>query len=1020
VLKYGSNYSKAQVKKALKPKKLGKLKNSVKVIIFIRLVSATLLVTLACSVALVYGVWVYIYDDTLKYDLEHHTLTGQSSIVLDTNGNEIYRFLATQNREFISIDRLPDYVWQAFVVSEDVRMLERGPKADNILNKIGWGWDLKATLRATYQTYIKGNSQGGSTIAQQVLRATVTGVESGKNTVLTKAQEIVLADRFMRELYVAFEGDLDAVNMHILETYINSINFGSNMYSIATASQFYFNKPAYELGISEAAVLSALLPAPYRLNPVSNPKENRVRQERIIESLYSEGFITEVERDEALADPVHERVGTFRTEFKAEEVRPWFIDALFNRLRDDLVRLGHVATPSAAGNVIHNAGLIIKTTLDPDIQSIVDEVFLDESYWKGTQEYLVQYRLSYLDNNGEDKNISHTNKVLKTKDDIYSWRDEIIKEYVGEEDITLIEEVEYQHLIGDRRYLKGKTGTQESIVGKSEEIEVHKDSEELWRFPKVESLMDETWSSSKVFDAVIEHYGDDFEVITKPVYETRYNIEETYLTPDDRVLEEYLSYAINPQAATVLLENGTARVLALSGGRGEKETNLAFNRAIDSRRSPGSVAKSSVYALAMEMGIFNPDSIVVDKAWQTTHAGKVWRPMNYDNRYGGSMSVRRAYASSVNTIPARYTFEEIGYETLFEFQKRAGFNLTESDNVPAISIGGYTQGVTQLEQAGFFQALANKGKWLEPILYDSVYLKNPKDEFDSTLWFNAPQEERQIISPITAFKMSELSREVVLNGTGAGAKDFKHGWIGGKTGTSQEHTDLLWAHYTQHFTMSTWFGYDLQRNSAGKPNSLLGRTQSQVDNSVLIQGRIYDMLGITSEPPEEPEEPEETVLWPEFKWNNKNYPMGTANVRELMPKRNIDNLTGKVIPPRPYEIVQRGSIQLQQVGTEFGFDLEGNFGEQPVYGEVFVPEMEQIKKTFQDKDVEVWDEELQVYLTVTPEAEVFYEYRPIFDREYYGEFKAGEWVGEPKSVEERTEPITEDKSEQLSNIELLE
>jgi membrane peptidoglycan carboxypeptidase len=983
------DYSKVGLRKREKSVTSKKVRRLLSTMIFIRLVLPMILVIVISFVAFAYGVWVSVYDSTLGYDLEHHILTGQSSIVLDANGDEIYRFLATQNREFISIDRLPDYVWQAFVVIEDERMFKRGPQADGIINRIGWGWDFRATLRGTYQTVVHGNSQGGSTIAQQVLRATVTGIQSGDNTVVTKAQEIILADRFMRELYSAFDGDLKAVNMHILETYINSINFGGSIHSIATASQFYFNKPAYDLTISESAVLSALLPAPNRLNPVASPEGNRVRQVLVLDYLYRDGYITEEEWVGALSDPVHERVGNFRASLDVDTVRPWFIDEVFRKLRDDLVRLGHAGTPAVASNIIHNAGLIIHTTLEPEIQSIVDEVFLDDSYWGGKDEYLVQYGLSYVGVDGEIEYVKYSNVALKTEVDIEEWRAERLEQYIGKE-YVMVEE-EYTEEV-DRRYIIAKSGVLDGPVGISEEVRGNRDSDEIWRFPEVESIMDDSWSSMRIFNAVIEYYGEYLDVINRLESETRNRQVEVYKIPDGRVVQEDISYSINPQASTVLLENGTARVLALSGGRGEKGTNLAFNRATDSRRSSGSVAKATVYALAMDLGLFTPDSMVVDRAWKTTHKGKVWSPMNYDNRYGGSMSVRKAYARSVNTVPARYTYEDIGYERLFEFQRLVGFDLDESERVPAIAIGGYTHGVTQLEQAGFFQALANGGLWLEPIFYDSVYLKNPEDEYDSKLWFNAPQNSEQVITPKTAYFMSELSREVVLNGTGAGAKDFKYGWMGGKTGTSQDHTDLLWADYTQHFTMSAWFGYDLQRNSAGNPNSLMGRSQYQIQNAVLIQNRVYEMLGKYSEPPVEPIDSE---IY--FNWGSKRYLMGTAEVGELMPKRNIDRLTGRVIPPRPYKVVQRGSMEVRQVDTEYRVDSEGNFGLQPVYGEVFVPELEKVQREYQPPDVEVWDESLGMVLIVTPELELYYEYRTIYDREYYGDLVGGEWVGEPKA-----------------------
>ena len=158
---------------------------------------------------------------------------------------------------------------------------------------------------------------------------------------------------------------------------MNSINLGQNTLGVKAAAQRYFNKPTYQLTLSECAVIAGITQNPSKYNPISHPDKNAERREKVLNNMKEQGMISQAEYDEAMADDVYSRIATVNEEVEDKSVFTYFVDALTEQVLEDLMEVkGYNETQ--AYNLLYSGGLSIYTTQDPDIQAICDDVFGNE------------------------------------------------------------------------------------------------------------------------------------------------------------------------------------------------------------------------------------------------------------------------------------------------------------------------------------------------------------------------------------------------------------------------------------------------------------------------------------------------------------------------------------------------------------------------------------------------------------------------------------------------------------------
>ena len=155
----------------------------------------------------------------------------------------------------------------------------------------------------------------------------------------------------------------------ILENYLNTINLGGGNWGVETAAKYYFDKDVSDLTLSESAVLASIPKNPTTFNPLSHPEENEWRRKLVLEKMLEIGYINEAQRDEALADPVYERIAAVSSGERSQKTFTYFEDAMVTAIISDLrERLG--MTEEEAWDKLYRGGLTIESTEDARLQDI--------------------------------------------------------------------------------------------------------------------------------------------------------------------------------------------------------------------------------------------------------------------------------------------------------------------------------------------------------------------------------------------------------------------------------------------------------------------------------------------------------------------------------------------------------------------------------------------------------------------------------------------------------------------------
>ena len=319
--------------------------------------------------------------------------TGFSTFIYDSEGNQTAKLVASDsNRIPVTMDQIPSNLTHAFVALEDARFYNHN------------GIDIQGIMRAAFVA-VKNKfnfSEGASTITQQLLKNNVFSGWTNESTV----------EKFKRkfqEQYLALELEKVMSKEKILENYMNTINLGQNTLGVQAASLRYFGKNVYELNLSECAVIASITQNPSKYNPISHPEDNAKRREKTLNHMLEQGYISQTEYDEAMADDVYSRIQSTNEKTQDTTINSYFDDAVTEAVYEDLLAAGYNDTQ--AYTLLYSGGLSIFSTQDPNIQDICDEVYSnEENYPSGTQ-WLLSYALSVKKANGETEN--HSSEMYK-------------------------------------------------------------------------------------------------------------------------------------------------------------------------------------------------------------------------------------------------------------------------------------------------------------------------------------------------------------------------------------------------------------------------------------------------------------------------------------------------------------------------------------------------------------------------------------------------------------------------------
>ncbi len=359
----------------------------------LKVILVVVLSTGVIGICLGIGAFKGILSSAPDVDPEAVLPQGFATVVYDAKGNELTKLVAANsNRSYEKMDKIPQYLADAFVAIEDKRFYEHN------------GIDIQGIIRAAFIVLQERDlSQGASTITQQII----------KNNVFdnwTNESDIQKIRRKVQEQYLALELEKKMSKEQILEIYMNTINLGQNTLGVKAAAARYFNKQPYQLTLSECAVIAATTSNPSRYNPISHPEENMKRRETVLNYMKEQEFISQAEYDEAMADDVYSRISQVNQETENNSVYTYFVDEVTEQVLADLMEIKGF-NETQAHRLLFSGGLSIYTTQDPDIQAICDEVYGNEENYPENTKWYLNYVLTIVKANGEKEN--HSTEMFK-------------------------------------------------------------------------------------------------------------------------------------------------------------------------------------------------------------------------------------------------------------------------------------------------------------------------------------------------------------------------------------------------------------------------------------------------------------------------------------------------------------------------------------------------------------------------------------------------------------------------------
>lgn len=279
------------------------------------------------------------------------------------------------------------------------------------------------------------------------------------------------------------------------------------------------------------------------------------------------------------------------------------------------------------------------------------------------------------------------------------------------------------------------------------------------------------------------------------------------------------------QAAMVIIDNKTGYVLGVSGGLGEKAVS-GLNRGTQSKRQPGSSIKPIAdIAPALQEKVITAATMYNDVL---TDFGGGYKPKN-EETYLGNINIRTILAKSQN-VPEVKIMRELTPSKSIDYLRNFGVTTLKKSNevesnVPndehlSLAIGGISEGISPLEMAAAYAAIANKGEYIEPTFYTKVVDANGDTVLTPT------QEKKRVITEQNAYITSTIMQGTVQAGGTAPYCAIPGMDVGAKTGTTDGHKDRWLCGFTPYYSAACWFGYDtpeevVQREYSANPAALI-------------------------------------------------------------------------------------------------------------------------------------------------------------------------------------------------------
>lgn len=701
--------------------------------VVIKLARQAVIAALFTTAAVLGGVsgFLFAYADDLPEisaldDSQPNTITR----LLARDGQLVAEF-AVERRVVIDYDEIAPVLRQAILASEDADFEEH------------FGLSISRIVMTAVNDLLYGQRFGASTITQQLAR--MLFLQEYMQGGVFQRTGMRGIERKIKEMIVAIQIEKRYTKREIFTFYANHVTMGHGAYGLEAGARLYFNKPAKDLNLEEAATIAAIIQTPARLSPFVNPGQARARRDNyVLPRMAAEGFLSPEEARSAAARPLIVR-GQPAPE---RSTAPYFAEEIRKTLEQNY-----------GADALYHAGLVVQTTLDIDLQNAANRA-IDRGL-RRIDKRRSRYRKPARNIVSEGLPIEGFRTTR--------WSQPVVAGDIVPAVVTAV---------------PGRGGGPVRLRIGARELEL----------PAVAYAWTGRSAAADLFTV-----GDVIEV-------------EVRTLRDGAPVALALEQPPLLEAALVAVDNRTGEIRAMVGGFNFDRSK--FNRATQAHRQMGSIFKPIVYTTAIDQGL-TPVSTFMDEpvSFEAGPNQPPYAPMNYDRKFEGPTTLRRALEQSRN-IPAVKAMLEVGPEQVVEYARRfaLGSNLQ-----PYLSLALGSAEATLIDATSAYSVFPNQGVRMAPYAVTTI-----TDREGNILEQNRPQAHETIRAD-TAFVMTNLLSGVVQRGTGAAAASLN--WpLAGKTGTVDDYTDTWFIGFDPNVTVGVWVGYDEKRPIGSSSNGETGAT----------------------------------------------------------------------------------------------------------------------------------------------------------------------------------------------------
>ena len=646
--------------------------------------------------------------------------------LLARDGQVIGEF-ATERREVIGYDAIAPALRQANIASEDAEFEQH------------FGLSVSRIIITAIKDVLTGQRAGASTITQQAARMLFLQ-EYMSGGVFARSGLLGL-ERKVKEAIVAIQLEKRYTKREIFTFYANHVTMGHGAYGVESGARLYFDKPAKDVTLEEAATLAAIVQTPARLSPFVNPDQALARRNNyVLQRMADEGFITREEAEAAAARPlvVQGQATPDRS------IAPYFVEEIRKDLEEKFT-----------ADELYQAGFQVQTTLDAELQEAANRA-LDQGLRR-----IDKRRSGYRKPARNVMAEGHALDRFTTP----RWTQPMLEGDVVPAVVTAV------------------TGNARIRIG-------------VYELDLPASAF--AWTR-RTSPADLFRIGDLIDVQISAV---RDGVPQAVTLEQAPILE----------GALVAIDNRSGEIRAMVGGFSFDRSK--FNRATQARRQLGSIFKPIVYTTAIDRG-FTPVSVFIDEpvSFEPGPNQPPYTPMNYDRKFEGPVTLRRALEQSRN-IPAVKAMIDVGPSQVVGYASRFGLR---GNFQPFLSLALGSAEATLIDATAAYSVFPNQGVRMTPYSVTTI-----TDREGNILEQNRPQAHESIRAD-TAYVMTNLLRGVVQRGTGAQAASLD--WpLAGKTGTVDDYTETWVIGFDPNITVGVWVGYDEKKPIGGSSNGETGAT----------------------------------------------------------------------------------------------------------------------------------------------------------------------------------------------------